>query len=312
MLKLAKWIAVIFGVLLVLALTIPWLLPRPGIDGEIPDQPFSDSRFSEVRGTRLHYRARLTEANGDSPLVVLVHGFGGSAFSWSATLDALEDWQLDVIAPDLPPFGYSERSGSGADWSELVLALAQELAPGRELVLVGHSVGAGVIAASAARSDGQVRQLVFVGGGPGQRRQRSAAWRGLLAVPSIGRALETVAAHRLLEKDTFAELLATALGREPTAEELAGYREPLRIPGTYPALMRRMSQGADTSGWESTPAAAIWGEKDARVPLEVGKQLQENFAGLELLVIPEAGHNPMETHPEQFEALLADLLEVSP
>ena len=311
MMKLLKWSALILIALLVLALLVPWLLPRPGIGGEIPEQPFADSRFSEVLGTRLHFRARLDGLHSDRPLVVLIHGFGGSAFSWSDTLDALETGQFDAIALDLPPFGYSERSGGGADWSDLVLALAQKIAPDREIVLVGHSMGAGVAAAAAARSNGAVIQLVFVGGGPGQRRQRSMAWRGVLAVPSVGRALETIAAHRLLDEETFVELLTTALGREPTPEELAGYREPLRIPGTYPALMRRMSQGADSSGWENTPATAIWGELDARVPLSVGQRLQAAVPELELLVIPDAGHNPMETHPEPFQALLFAILNAA-
>lgn len=215
-----------------------------------------------------------------------------------------------MIAPDLPPFGYSERSGSGADWSELVLALARQIAPQRDLVLVGHSMGAGVAAASAAHADGAVRQLIFVGGGPGQRRQGSATWRGVLVLPSVSRALEVMAAHRLLEEEIFSDLLATALGREPSPEELAGYREPLRIPGTYPALLRRMSQGTDSSGWQATPAVAIWGENDARVPLGVGLRLQERVPELDLLIIPGAGHNPMETHAAAFQALLAGILGV--
>ena len=306
-----RWTGVSLLTLLLLALLIPYLLPRPGIDGAIPDQPFTDSRFSRVEGIRLHYRARLTEANSDQALVVLVHGFGGSTFSWSDTLDALESWGVPAIALDLPPFGFSERNGRGADWSTLVLSLAEQIAPGSELVLVGHSMGAGVVAAAAAQSQGTVSQLVFVGGGPGQRRQRSAAWRGLLLVPSVGRALEVAAAHRLLEEATFGELLATALGRAPTAEELAGYREPLRIPGTYPALLQRMSQGADSSGWRSTPAAAIWGELDARVALGVGQRLQAQVPELELFVIPGGSHNPMETEPHEFQALLAGILGVT-
>lgn len=309
--KIIRWTGWSLLALLLLALLIPYLLPRPGIDGGIPDQPFADSRFAQVEGIRLHYRARLRSANAGQALVVLVHGFGGSAFSWTDTLNALEDWGFDVIAVDLPPFGFSERHGGGPDWSTLVLSLARQVAPDRELVLVGHSMGAGVVAAAAGRGNGAVSQLVFVGGGPGQRRQRSAAWRGLLLVPSVGRALEVAAAHRLLEEESFGELLATALGREPTTEELAGYREPLRIPGTYPALLRRMSQGADSSGWQAIPAVAIWGEDDARVPLRVGQRLREQVPEMELLVIPGGSHNPMETQPEEFQALLSGILGVA-
>lgn len=298
--------------LLVLLLVVPWLLPRPGIGGQIPEQPFTDSHFAEVLGTRLHYRARLGDQPEHGPLVILLHGFGGSSFSWSATLDALEGWQFDTIAPDLPPFGYSERSGRGADWPDLILALAEQLAPQRPLILVGHSMGAGVAAAAAARSDGRVSQLVFVGGGPGQRRQRSPAWRWLLGIPSVGRALEVAAAHRLLEEQTLTTMLASAYGRAPTAAELAGYERPLRLPGTYPALVRRMTQAADNGDWQQTPATAIWGEQDARVPLSVGQRLREAVPGLPLHVIPGAGHNPMETHPEAFQTLLASVLAARP
>lgn len=61
-------------------LILPWLLPRPGIGGEIPYQPFDDSAFVEVLGSRLHYRVRLADETRAAPLVILLHGFGGSSF----------------------------------------------------------------------------------------------------------------------------------------------------------------------------------------------------------------------------------------
>lgn len=306
--KVLRITGLVAAIVLTIVLAVPWLLPRPGIGGAIPDRPFADSQFTEVLGTRLHYRARLVDETRSGPLLVLLHGFGGSSFSWSTTLDALEGWQFDVIAPDLPPFGYSARSGHGADWPDLVLGLADQIAPQRERVLVGHSMGAGVAAAAAARSDGAVGQLLFVSGGPGRRQQRPAAWRWALTIPSVARALEVYAAHRLLDPDRFASMLASAYGRDPSPEELAGYREPLRLPGTYPALIRRLTRGADSGEWQSTPAVAIWGENDHWVPLSVGLRLQEQVPGLALHIIPAAGHNPMETHPAAFQAVLADIL----
>lgn len=306
--KLLRIATITLAGFLAVLLILPWLLPRPGIGGDIPDRPFADSAFAEVLGTRLHYRARLTDGESSGPLIVLLHGFGGSSFSWSSTLGALEAWQLDVIALDLPPFGYSERTGGGPDWPELVLGLAESVAPQRERILIGHSMGAGVAAAAAAHERADVSQLVFVGGGPGRRQQRSPAWRWLLAIPSVGRALEVYAAHRLLEEDRFSALLASAYGRSPTAAELAGYREPLRLPGTYPALVQRLARPAEGGDWQHVPASAIWGENDRWVPLSMGQRLQERIPAVSLHVIPEAGHNPMETHPEAFQALLAELL----
>ena len=156
MMKTARILAWTLIALIGMLLLLPWLLPRPGIGGVIPDQPFA------------------------------------------------------VIALDLPPFGYSERIGRGADWPDLVLGVAETLAPQRPLVLIGHSMGAGVAAAAAARSDGRVSQLIFVGGGPSQRRQGQNRWQWLLAIPSVARGLEVVAAHRLLDDQVLGAMLASA------------------------------------------------------------------------------------------------------
>ncbi len=320
MLRLFKFVLLgLLGLLAFTVLGLPWLLPTPGLDGQIPEQPFPDSGFDLIDGTRLHYRARLdlnstaaaNTAGQQRPVVVLLHGFGGSTFSWNATLDALEAEGYPVIAIDLPPFGYSERRGTDAEWPALVSGLVDQLAPGHDRVWVGHSMGASVAAAAAARDPARSQHLVIVAGWP-ERRNRSSRLRpGLfVAVPSIGRWVEVIAAHRMVDEDRVRSMLASAFGRAPSEEEFRGYFHPLTIPGTATALQRRFdTENQFTSeGWQAVPTTMIWGEEDRWVPLSVGQRLQADNPDLPLKIIERTGHNPMETEPERFQALLLEAI----
>ncbi|WP_064749747.1 alpha/beta fold hydrolase [Lysobacter antibioticus] len=96
------------------------------------------------------------EAPPGAPTVVMVHGFTGSKENWYPLAQRLRG-RYRLFAPDLPGWGESERK-AGADYgflaqSERVARFIQQVAhqPGSELVLLGHSMGGGIVALSAAR-----------------------------------------------------------------------------------------------------------------------------------------------------------------
>jgi 2-hydroxy-6-oxonona-2,4-dienedioate hydrolase len=291
---------------LVALLALPWAMPRPGLDGEIPDQPYFDSRFAEVDSVRLHYRWRAPD-EAEQALVVLLHGFGGSTFSWRASLDALEQAGYRTLALDLPPFGYSQRTGLGSDWADLIAGLVDQIDPEAPLVVVGHSMGAGAAARLAARHPERVQRLVLVAGTPVMgARSQGPGIKLVNRTPALGRWAEILAAHRLVNEENISQMLASAFGREPSADELTGYYHPLTIPGTYPALLRRLEleSAQDATGWDQVSTALIWGEDDRWVPLSVGQTLIERHPELEVHIMPGAGHNPMDTEVEAFNAVL--------
>lgn len=311
--KLALLGLILIGLTLFVVLALPWLLPRPGLDGSIPDQPYADSHFSEIDGVRLHYRLRQDES-GSGPLVVLLHGFGGSSFSWRHSLDALSAHGYDAIAVDLPPFGYSQRASRGPDWATLIGGLADEVAPGARLIVVGHSMGAGAAARLAAKRPERIDLLVMVAGTPSMRGRRQSSGLDLInRVPALGRWAEVLAASRLVSEQQISEMLSSAFGREPTAEELAGYFHPLTIPGTYPALLRRMEAEADidTGDWQALPTMLIWGDEDRWVPISVAESLLEQHPELPLTIMSGTGHNPMDTAAREFNELLIDAVIAS-
>ena len=97
---------------------------------------------------------------GHGPPVVLLHGLGASSRYWD-TLAALQPPFL-ATAPDLLGFGRSPKPADASyDIDGHVASIAPLITPGS--VLVGHSTGALVAAAVAARHPDLIVALVLIG-----------------------------------------------------------------------------------------------------------------------------------------------------
>lgn len=69
----------------------------------VDDAPWGG--HASVDGMLIHY-----ECAGEGIPIVLIHGFGGSTYSWRFNLEPLAKAGYRVCALDLPGFGYSERT----------------------------------------------------------------------------------------------------------------------------------------------------------------------------------------------------------
>lgn len=84
---------------------------------------------------------------GDGPLVVLVHGFPESWYSWRHQIKALSEAGYRVAAPDVRGYGGSDRPEAieAYDLESLtgdIAGIAEALSPGEKAVVVGHDWGA--------------------------------------------------------------------------------------------------------------------------------------------------------------------------
>ena len=99
-------------------------------------------RMIETNGVRL--RVALA---GDGPLVILVHGFPESWYSWRHQIEALSRAGYRVAAPDVRGYGGSDRPHDveAYDMESLtgdIAGLAEALSPDEQAVVVGHDWGA--------------------------------------------------------------------------------------------------------------------------------------------------------------------------
>ncbi len=108
---------------------------------------------TQVAGHRWVYAVREAD-RADAPTVVMIHGFTGSKENWYPLAAKLRG-RYRLVIPDLPGWGDSQRI-DGADYgfvaqSERVAAFVQEVAGQKGgVVLLGHSMGGGIVALTAA------------------------------------------------------------------------------------------------------------------------------------------------------------------
>lgn len=139
-------------------------------------------------GRRIHAVA-LTSVD-TLPLIVLVHGSPGSS---DAFLDYLADTAFTkkarLVALDRPGFGYTEGFGkpepSLAAQAAAVHAIANHLAPQQKVILVGHSLGASVIARFAMDYPELTAGLVFVAGSIDPTLEEHPWWQKAVDVPPL-------------------------------------------------------------------------------------------------------------------------------
>ncbi|MFI6576734.1 alpha/beta fold hydrolase [Nocardiopsis sp. NPDC050513] len=115
-------------------------------------------RFVDVNGVRLHIAEQ-----GEGPLVLLLHGWPESWYSWRHQFGALAAAGYRVVAPDQRGYARSEQPSDVASYTLLhlvgdVIALIEELGEERA-VLVGHDWGAPVAWTAAMMRPDKVRAV---------------------------------------------------------------------------------------------------------------------------------------------------------
>ncbi|KAG0581452.1 hypothetical protein KC19_4G253000 [Ceratodon purpureus] len=114
--------------------------------------------FWTWRGHKVHYVVK-----GQGPPMVLIHGFGASAFHWRYNIPELAKTHT-VYAMDLLGFGLSEKAliEYNADvWRDQVADFVREVV-GKPAVLAGNSVGGYTILNAAAANPDLVSGLVLL------------------------------------------------------------------------------------------------------------------------------------------------------
>src|SRR5688572_1410279 len=153
--------------LLLLAAALLWRNPYAIISGDFTRQRIAAGLSSgsiEVDGHRWVY-AYSDEAPRDAPVIVMLHGFTGSKENWYPVARMLRG-KYRLVIPDLPGWGESQRIDH-ADYGFLaqsarVARFIGAVSPGEGVVLLGHSMGGGIAALTAARHPRDVARVGLI------------------------------------------------------------------------------------------------------------------------------------------------------
>lgn len=321
-----RWIKILLvaiGILLAVLLAGPFLVPVPPLEDTVPAEMLADpdSRFVEVEGITIHYK----QMGEGEPVMLLLHGFGASTFSWREVMEPLAAVG-SVIAFDRPAFGLTERPMRDTEaWPgynpysydvqpRLTTGLMDALGVD-SAILVGNSAGGTVAVLTALTYPERVEALVlvsaavYVGGGS------PPLLRPLLRTPQV---------------DRLGPLLARGIRSQSRSFGLSAWHDPSRIPSDFWEGYERPLQveNWDRALWELTrsaerpalaerldeirlPVLVITGDDDRIVPTDQSIRLSEELPNARLAVLQACGHIPQEECPqpwlEAFEVFLNQL-----
>jgi pimeloyl-ACP methyl ester carboxylesterase len=275
------------------------------------------SQFVEALDHEVHVVSAGDESS--DRLILLLHGFGASAFSWRDVLEPLSEHGY-VVAYDRAAFGFTERPTS---WDvnpysslgqlEVIDQLIERFGQGKEVVLVGHSAGGSIAAGYALDNPGKLSGLVLeapaiysTGGG-------AAWWNWIYDIPQLDHlgplAVASIATSGL-------DLLDRSYDdpSQITPEVLSGYTSPLKVAGWERAFWEfnkapRSLGVAERLAELTMPVLVITGDNDLVVATADSIRLASELSNAELVVIDDSGHLPNEEKPREFATAIIQYLE---
>jgi pimeloyl-ACP methyl ester carboxylesterase len=226
---------------------------------------------------------------------ILIHGAGGSHLDWPPALRRLPG-RL-TLALDLPGHGRSDRPGQPsvagyADWTlDTLDVLSIPAVAGHPLLLIGHSMGAGIALEMARSAPAQVAGLILIGAGA-----------RLPVPPALLEAADPADGMADWAYGPAASVELRRIGRQRLALlDAAILREDLRACAGFDLRGRLGGVGA--------PALLVVGAADRLTPPALAEELRAELPAAELVCIEGAGHMVTFERPAEVMAALRQFLE---
>jgi pimeloyl-ACP methyl ester carboxylesterase len=249
-----------------------------------------------------------------SPPVLLVHGWGCSAFVFRRNMPALANAGFRAIAVDLKGHGLSEKPIASREYTidSLVVHLL-EILDALQLerpALAGHSLGGSLIYHFASKHLQRARCLgllspVGLTGVPRMRLYRSLTPKVL--TPLI-RKIKPRLVVRLALKRVYGK---RGHFTERDVDEFVG-------PSQFPEFSLAMRELLHTYDWTAAkhrplpvvdlPAVGVWGSRDHMMPHDGMAIYRPLIPRIALSVIPDAGHLITEETPQEVNNALLEML----
>ncbi len=302
---------IILAALMLLLIVGPFFVPVSPLKNTQPPQSLADpdSQFVTINNLNVHYK----RTGSGEPVLILLHGFGASTFSWREVMEPLAA-NGTVIAYDRPAFGLTERpltwegiNPYSQESNMAILLGLMDVLDVERAILVGNSAGGTLATAFTLAYPERVQALIQVDAAIYQTMPDSPFLNWLLQTPQVNH-LGPLIARRLAGNQ--GQSFIQNAWHDPSLIEaqpeiIAGYRKPLMADNWDRALWEhtRATQPTNLAGQLGriqVPTLVITGDDDRIVPVENSIQLAEDIPGAKLTVLPNCGHLPQEECPEAF------------
>ena len=271
--------------------------------GSSPDK----SKDAETKTNRIKLKTGITmkyveSGDPNGPVLLLVHGYGDSSFSYSRVLPML-DKRYRIVIPDQRGHGETDKPESGYEMKNFAadLAALMEALNIRSATVVGHSMGSFVSMQTALDHPEKVERLVLIGTAPKARNNVTSELAPVVQALTdpVPRAFieefQAGASSPSLPKSFFESVIgeSSKLSANVWKKTLEGILRP-----DYTPELKKIK----------VPVTIFWGEKETLFSREEQEPLIKNLPNAKLVVYPNSGHSPNWEEPEKFAKDLNEIL----
>lgn len=271
--------------------------------------------YFDVNGISMH---AVVTGQAGRPLVVLLHGFHESWYSWRYQIAPLVEAGFRVAVPDQRGYGRTAKTPPYDlatlvdDVAGLIRALGYERAH-----VAGHDWGAAVAWALATRRPEVVERLAILnvphlaamqealrGANP---EQIGRSWYiFFFQIPRLPEWLLSRNDFAAMQRMMVNSSLPDTFSEHDFAQYKAAWREPGALPamlGWYRTIIRRAVSGSgrlpDVDRRVKVPTLILWGEHDIALGVELAEQSLAWVDQGELVRFPDATHWVHEDLPDE-------------
>lgn len=236
--------------------------------------------------------AAAARPHGPKPTVVLVHGAFADSSSWNGVIARLEHDGYPVIAAANPLRGLDNDS---AYVSSLLSTIAGPV------ILVGHSYGGAVIT-NAAIGHANVKALVYIAAFAPDQGESALGLTGMNPGSQLGAAL-VVRPYAVTGGGGADGYVDQAKFRAVFAADVPASTADLMAAEQRPVALAALQGSSGAPAWKTLPSWYLVAGADQAIPATTEKFMAER-AGAHTVVIPNASHAVMVSHPDQTEDLI--------
>ena len=242
-------------------------------------------------------RLKRFDAGDGRHCAVLLHGLGGTHRYWTCGPEPFVLLEHRTVLIDLLGFGESPKPWIRYSVERHVAALHASLAGERSVTLVGHSLGAALALAYAARYPSVVRRLVLIslpnfGGAEG-----ATAWFARQRGGWIYTNMWATAIACILTRRVVGRLLPRLLRDIP--RDLVAHTMVSSTSSLWEALYRHDLRAEAEATAQILPVLMLHGSADLTAPLAGAQELAAARSTWEMRVLDGVDHHPWLRAPQE-------------
>ncbi len=291
------------------------------------------TRVLPVRGSETHvweYGSGGQDADARreaATLVIVVHGYRGDHHGLEPVIAQLNRPGYRIVAPDLPGFGVSTPMDAVhdldgyVDWLHAFVEVVRPESPDARVVIVGHSFGSIVVAASIAGTFGiPVDAAVLINpiAAPALKGPRGVMTRIAIGYYQLGAAVPERLGHVLLSSPVMVQVISVTMAKTTNRSLRRWIHDQHHryfsafANRTVVLDAFRASVSNDVSEYAeriTAPTLLIAADKDDITPLAAQHRLQEAMPDARLVVLDDVGHLIHYERPIEAAAAIDAFLE---